>query len=142
MCGIVGIWFNRLEGNDPQSIRKMAGVLILFFSQELSSITGMVYIVHFIPLLFFSYVIGEQCFSDNKLIDFGKWKRLNEIGKTSYSVYLLHMFVIYGILNFFDKEDPYYLRLVSTFILVIVMASISYRFFEKPFLKWKSKFNV
>ena len=81
-------------------------------------------------------------------------------GKISYGLYIYHYFM-YPLNHFlhnwainnnvripglnilvFPEFDNLYLRFIHYFILVIIVASISFYFIEKPFLKLKNKFQL
>lgn len=116
-------------------------LLLIFFTKSLNAIVEIQVILHFIPIFFFSYIIAEQSFSSKKIVTLGRFRILTVIGKISYGVYLLHMIVIYGILNFFGESDPYFLKLICTFILSVCLSHIVYHLYEAPFLKLKKRFN-
>ena len=78
-----------------------------------------------------------------------EYKWLNYLGKLSYSMYMYHMIVIGGVLQLVSKEEfdenivtanivVYVLTLLGT----IVLSSLSYRFFERPFLNFKDRFAL
>ncbi|GAB9476701.1 Acyltransferase family, partial [Globisporangium polare] len=52
------------------------------------------------------------------------------LGKISFSVYLLHSFVIYS--PFERKQENYYDRLFSEFLLTLLLSTASYRLSEVP----------
>lgn len=73
---------------------------------------------------------------------------LNYLGKISYSIYLLHMFVIAVLYKFVISNLPDIDIISQNFIIysmvilsTIIVASASYYFIEKPFLKLKEKFR-
>ncbi|MFW2177621.1 MULTISPECIES: acyltransferase family protein [unclassified Moraxella] len=67
------------------------------------------------------------------------------LGEVSYSVYLLHGVVIYGIfygLKVFDFAQPvmmYVWLFIPTFILVVIVAYFGHQFIEMPFYKNSKK---
>ncbi|ATB30033.1 acyltransferase family protein [Melittangium boletus] len=66
-----------------------------------------------------------------------KWLRY--MGSITYGIYLLHMIS----LNIVRRVVPHNLALyyVLTIALSMVLATISFRYFEKPFLKLKNRFD-
>ncbi|MFY0527036.1 acyltransferase family protein [Archangium gephyra] len=66
-----------------------------------------------------------------------KWLRY--VGSITYGIYLMHMIS----LNIVRRVVPHNLPLyyVLTLALSIVFATLSYRYFEKPFLKLKDRFD-
>ena len=66
------------------------------------------------------------------------------IGKCSYSIYLLHFFVVYRLANFIstniiDLSNIHLAILISPicFIMILPVCYLSYRFIELPFLKYR-----
>jgi peptidoglycan/LPS O-acetylase OafA/YrhL len=64
---------------------------------------------------------------------------LSHVGKISYGIYLLHMVVIGLVKRVFHE---------STFVVLAVagpmsigVASLVYRYFERPVLRWKESFS-
>ncbi|KAI9895336.1 hypothetical protein PsorP6_018969 [Peronosclerospora sorghi] len=60
-----------------------------------------------------------------------EWSLLRYIGKISFSVYLLHGFLIYN--RVLSSQSNYYCRLFSRFALITLLATNSYHVFEYPF---------
>lgn len=59
-----------------------------------------------------------------------EWSLLRYFGKISFSIYLLHGFVVYnGVLS---SQSNYYCRFFSRYTLLCLLATISYHVFEKP----------
>ena len=78
---------------------------------------------------------------ENRVFDF--------IGKISYGIYVIHPLLIY-LLSFLYRQLHVHLPLVLQYILIyvsvtlltILIAWLSYTYFEKPFLKLKDRFAV
>jgi peptidoglycan/LPS O-acetylase OafA/YrhL len=76
---------------------------------------------------------------DNKLFD---W-----IGQRTFGVYMMHMFVVYGVSFFFTKTQlffdtfPLYISLyyIMVFGITILLAHISFTYFELPIMRWHKK---
>jgi hypothetical protein len=99
--------------------------------------------------LFFAFVILEQNYSRNSIFKLSKNKTLSSLGKYTYGLYCLHMIAITGskeICKIFDIDSSLFgVIFVQTFLsllLSMIMAYISYEFFEKYFLSLKEKLNV
>ncbi len=120
-----------------------AGLALLFLHKPLSSISLYVsYTLHFVPILFFGFVILEQNFSKNSFFKISKIQVLTWLGKISYGLYLTHMVGIYFVLALFPAgEDFYLLKILLSLFLSIFISHISYTYFESYFLKLKSKFS-
>ncbi|KAL8010728.1 putative acyltransferase 3 [Plasmopara halstedii] len=59
-----------------------------------------------------------------------EWSFLRYWGKVSFSVYLLHSFVLFN--TTLNSQDNYYCRLFSRFGLLCLLATLSYQFVEYP----------
>ena len=70
---------------------------------------------------------------------------MNFIGKISYGIYVYHMIIIY-VLSFYINawllEVNFYEMLFIVTSLTICVSWLSFRFFERPFLKIKNKYSV
>ncbi|KAK1938946.1 putative O-acetyltransferase [Phytophthora citrophthora] len=64
------------------------------------------------------------------LSTFFEWSALRYCGKVSFSLYLLHGFVVYA--DFVGGEPGYYDRWFSTFGLTLLLATVSYHLVEYP----------
>jgi peptidoglycan/LPS O-acetylase OafA/YrhL len=75
---------------------------------------------------------------ENKLCDF--------VGKISYSVYVIHPLVIYllgkAIGKLPDTLGSYLLVYALVIIATLILAYLSYQYYEKPFLRLKTKFTT
>lgn len=86
---------------------------------------------------------------DNSFVhSHGKFSRfLSLIGTYSYSIYLLHFFIVFKLASFihnniFDLSNYYVATLigVACFMLMIPISYLSYRFIESPFLKVRTRY--
>jgi peptidoglycan/LPS O-acetylase OafA/YrhL len=76
---------------------------------------------------------------DNKLFDF--------LGKISYGLYVIHPFIVYLLAKIFiELKMSNSIKITLIFLTVvfstILFAHISYMYYEKPFLKLKSRFAI
>jgi len=76
---------------------------------------------------------------ENKVCDF--------IGKISYGIYVIHPLIILLLSRLYKNIEitqslKYILVYVSVIILTLLVAWLSYSYFEQPFLKLKNKFAV
>lgn len=65
---------------------------------------------------------------------------MSYIGKISYGMYLFHIMVLFGLRKFLTV-NPFILFTLGT-IITIGIASLSYKYFETPFLKLKKKLST
>ncbi|MDW3194051.1 MAG: acyltransferase [Cytophagales bacterium] len=96
--------------------------------------------------LFFSFIILEQCYSEQPL-KLGRLKLITNWGKISYGLYMLHFVAIYIVAKVFElivHETLVSVLLfepMMAFVISILLAFLSFNFFESYFLSWKKKFN-
>ena len=69
------------------------------------------------------------------------------LGKISYGIYVIHPMVIFSLSMLFKQIEinlylKYALVYISVFTITIVLAYLSYEFYEKPFLSLKSRFST
>jgi peptidoglycan/LPS O-acetylase OafA/YrhL len=76
------------------------------------------------------------------------WRPLAYLGTISYGMYLYHMACLVGVRAFAAWSLQHGIKikfyfLVPLFILVVIsVASLSYRFVERPFLRLKDRFRA
>lgn len=67
---------------------------------------------------------------------------LSHIGRISYGIYLLHMFVISAVRKLPGGQDPLICFVAST-VFVVILASFVYRYFEEPIIRYyKGRFSA
>ena len=97
--------------------------------------------------LFYALLIAwydKQIIPSNRISKF-----VSKIGQYSYSIYLLHFFVVFSFFpGFIDEEivdiSNSYVKLIAGmifFLLFLPMAWFSYSFIEKPFLKFRKSYK-
>jgi len=68
-------------------------------------------------------------------------KALAYVGRISYGIYLLHMFVICSVEKILGVSSPW-LTFPLTVSLTILVAALSYQYFEYPLInKWRQRFS-
>ncbi|KAK1934608.1 hypothetical protein P3T76_011217 [Phytophthora citrophthora] len=83
----------------------------------------------FISVLLTVVLVPEMLFP-SPLSNTLEWNVLRYCGKVSFSIYLLHGFVIYA--ESITSQQGYYDRMVSRFGLTLVLATVSYHLVEYP----------
>lgn len=98
--------------------------------------------------LFIIYIILEQTYSKNSYFKMGKFKVLSNLGQISYGLYCLHFIAILIVNNILTaigaNDELWKILIIETPIALltsIIISKISYRYFESPFLKLKTKFQ-
>jgi peptidoglycan/LPS O-acetylase OafA/YrhL len=121
---------------------------ILFFRDELFSAKFMLLIERLIIAGFFGLMILEQNFSKQSFYKLGRLKKVSKLGLYTYGLYCLHFFVISLIQSAIWKLNPIKSQVITalsgsilSLLVVLILAKISYRYFEKPFLRLKNRFS-
>lgn len=106
------------------------------------------YAINFAGAILFAGIICEQNFSKKSPLKFGRFKLLGYWGRRSYGLYMLHPICIFfasGILKIvLNKENPVasgWWFITASFILTLLVAWVSFQFYEKPFLRLKANFE-
>lgn len=91
-------------------------------------------------LLLASVVVRE----DHVLAPLLQLRVLTAIGAVSYGMYLYHMLLRFAVFAAFDRVgvEATILRFLATAIATFIVAELSYRFIEKPFLRLKERFSA
>jgi peptidoglycan/LPS O-acetylase OafA/YrhL len=77
-----------------------------------------------------SLLIVIEMLQPSTVSEIFEWVVLRYLGKISFSVYLLHVFVIYT--RPIQDQTNYYDRTVAIFALVILLATVSFQLVERP----------
>ena len=95
----------------------------------------------------FGLVILEQNFCKHSLFKFSSFKRISKLGTYTYGLYCFHFFVISTVGGAFrksglalDNPGTALFASVLSLLLTIILCRISYKYYEKPFLKLKDRF--
>ena len=95
--------------------------------------------------VFFGFFVLNVSCNPNSIISLEN-PFMNHLGKISYGLYIYHVFVIVLIINTFRKYVPeitgstyQVIIYISTLLFSVLVASLSYSYFEKPLLAYKDK---
>lgn len=98
--------------------------------------------------IFFAFILAEQNWAQNSPVKFSKIKGLSSLGKITYGLYCLHLLGLLcatQLANRLHLEDSWWRLLFFDTPLglgvSLLIAGLSYRFYEKPFLKIKERFG-
>jgi peptidoglycan/LPS O-acetylase OafA/YrhL len=126
-----------------------AAIVCILFRNVLFDHSLMIVFERLIIALFFGLVIVEQNFSKHSPFKFSSLKNISKLGLFTYGLYCLHFFVISIIQTLSWKVGLSLGTPVNTVIvcllsltLTLLISSITYHYFEKPFLKLKDKFAI
>jgi peptidoglycan/LPS O-acetylase OafA/YrhL len=73
---------------------------------------------------------------------------LNRLGEISYGIYMFHYPLLYVVLTLLNRagmaEGPAYTAVLHSTVIggTLLLAALSYRFFEMPFLRVKKRFSI
>lgn len=111
-------------------------LLLYFYTNENLFVERIVYSLLF-ALLILNFVTLKSL---STVLEF---KAINYLGKISYGIYMYHLILIVLTMNFLIKFNCLnnVLLYALSFILTIVVSSLSYEYLEKPFLKLKLKYS-
>jgi peptidoglycan/LPS O-acetylase OafA/YrhL len=90
----------------------------------------------------FGFIITNLAVNPKRIISL-EWKPLHYLGKISYGLYMYHLLAItlsIKIVLLFHFYDHFLLYPIS-FLVTIIFASLSYKYFEVPFLRRKLKYS-
>jgi len=95
----------------------------------------------------FALVILEQNYAQRSLFKFSSFPRISRLGTITYGMYCLHFLAILIALRltgrFYERTELWQViaDTLLALVLTIVISLISYRFFERPFLQLKKRFQ-
>ncbi len=116
------------------------GIYLFYYLHTGNSITG----IHHIDTGTSAFLI---CFGVVSLENFWRkreFKLLTTIGNASYSIYLLHPFILVAVLIFSDKflninSNNEMLLIIIMFIVSIISGYLSYLFIESNLIRWTKR---
>jgi peptidoglycan/LPS O-acetylase OafA/YrhL len=84
------------------------------------------------------YLITQK--SNQHLLSFLNHRSLKATGKISYGMYVFHP-LCFGLVSRFNRPHNFWIEVVASFFVTYLVASLSYRYYERPFLNLKSHFS-
>ncbi len=105
------------------------------------------------PIIFcliFAFIILEQSYSPHSFWKAGKTKIATHLGRISYGLYAYHIIIFFVVLRvgsllgvpYTSTSIPLFLgKTVVIFLLTIMIARLSFRYIESPFLRLKNKYG-
>ena len=128
----------------------MAVGLVFFFRSELLLRSPVIAVFErsIIALLFLG-VIFDQTYVRKRLFQLGRSALLTNLGKISYGLYCLHFVGILVVTTLTKKAalntavwQVLVLESFASLLVTIVLAKLSFRLLERPFLKLKDRFSA
>ncbi len=93
-------------------------------------------------------IILEQNYAKNSIFKMSRFKKITQLGKITYGLYCLHFIGILTTTTISNKfsfnTELWQVMLLETSValfITIIISSISFKYFETPFLKLKDKFS-
>lgn len=122
----------------------VAGVLLILSDYRVTRVfPAFSRIDDFLQSLFFVFVIAEQNYSSASFVKLGSIPVFNALGKISYGLYLLHMVAIFFVLRLNESIPlPVLVNAALVLISTVLLAAVSYRFLERPFLHLKDRIKM
>lgn len=157
--GATGAWFYQQKQRFSQMIEQLpaaaiAGIYILLISVFLFRDELLLhnYYIRIFERAFIScimlLVILEQCFSKHSFFKMSSLKAVTKLGIYTYGLYCIHFLIIsltLGITKKFGLNTQLWQVLILepaiALAITIVIAKLSYKYFESPFLKLKDRFS-
>jgi peptidoglycan/LPS O-acetylase OafA/YrhL len=100
-------------------------------------------------VLSFGWLISDQCYGKQNIFSLGRIPLLPQIGTISYGFYCFHMFAIIAMQKLNVSRGwtqmngaLFYTEFIVVFVLTFAVSWLSYRFFEKQFLRFRSRFDA
>lgn len=104
-------------------------------------------VVH-LPYSFIFLIIILNISVFNRYVDFMENKLFTHLGNISYGIYMYHMVIVVFTIRtagYLMDDRSWMFNVfvyISSLVLTIVVASLSYKYFEQPFLRLKNKFTI
>lgn len=123
------------------------GVLFVLCNEYFITVPQWRSVNRLLSSLFFAYVLADQNFSTGDFLKLSRLRLFSYLGKWTYGMYLLHPVAFLFMQYFYDFFDlpmdaflSRFIFAIFTLVLTVLISFLSFRFFETPFLKLKSKF--
>jgi len=156
--GATGAWLISTRGYFLNFIKKLNRfsiafiyilfIFVFFFRDEVLYANYYIRIFErFFIAVVILFVILEQNYAERSFFKMSYFKNISRLGVITYGLYCLHFVGILSVITitnmFMINTQLWQVLIVETALalsLTIFLSYISYRFYEKPFLKFKDKF--
>lgn len=146
-------FFEALNGVSVQKIRLFyfLGFSMILFKTFIFA-GSLVILERYAIAFFFCFIIVDQIINQRKI----QWVWLHKsaiyLGKISYGIYMFHLLVMFLLHDLFLQNLDFkhfsnfalllnaILYILTSFVATVTVSWLSFKFFEQPFLKFKSKF--
>lgn len=133
-------WFDRLSKVLGYRFAPVVLVLLLMLALEIlpGDLRGWPrLVIHVIMVALLASAVLRE---DHALAPLLRWGPIVRIGVLSYGMYLLHMFVEHYTTKLGDRGLPVILQFPLAVLGTYIVAEVSYRYYETPFLRLKKRF--
>jgi peptidoglycan/LPS O-acetylase OafA/YrhL len=119
------------------------GIFLLCFANELDRVP---FFGHEVLSIATVFIIVSQITGRNKIFSLEN-KLFNFLGKLSYGIYVIHPMVLFFIFKYYSSigADGIFSALLlylSAILFTVLLSYLSYNYYERRFLKLKSKFAI
>jgi peptidoglycan/LPS O-acetylase OafA/YrhL len=123
--------------------------LIYFFQDKIFPGTASILVSRWLFDIFWAFIILEQNFAANSFFKLGRLHFFSQWGKYTYGLYMLHpvgiliVDILFRVAHIGTK--PFLIQMLmgtGSFLLSLLIARLSYKYFEIPFLRIKERFAV
>lgn len=138
-------WLEQLRGLKKHWVILIyLGGIVLCIVKNKVFAGGLVTVERLVLSAFFGFVILDQIRGEHSFFKFGRLRLLNYLGKISYGLYMYHLLVMFFLWKWIRTQgwDGWTMILIYVpvaILLTVGVSSISYRFYERPFLRMKPK---
>jgi peptidoglycan/LPS O-acetylase OafA/YrhL len=127
------------------------GFLMILFKNVIFS-GSLVILERYAIALFFCFVIVDQIVNERKISWTWFHNRALYLGKISYGIYMYHLLVMFLLHDYLLHDFDYkgfskidlslgaVLYVLAAPTITVLLSWLSYKFFEKPFLRLKGRF--
>jgi peptidoglycan/LPS O-acetylase OafA/YrhL len=141
------VWLRKLSRGHITTLY-IVGFLVVFYQDAWSVWRPMLIVARLLCGLVFGFIILEQNFATNSPFKMSSFKWMTKWGTVTYGLYLLHeiaiQFASVGLrILHRDPNSVFGLCAITiiSFVLSLIMARMSYAWFEGPFLRLKDRFK-
>ena len=141
-------WISNWNSWSIATLYIVFAALYLFRDQLLNSIFVFSIFERSIISVVILLIILEQNYARNSLFKMSKYKTLSKLGTITYGMYCLHTVAILIVTNLtfrFELNIKVWhvllLEPTMSFIITIILSTISYRYYESWFLRLKDRFS-
>lgn len=156
--GAIGAWLINISDRFKKHIVDLSKIQIglvyvaflsvFFFREEIlfGNFTIRIFERMFIAVIIIMIIL-EQSFSLNSLFKMSSLKRISNLGTITYGLYCFHfigILVAISLTKYFALNthlwQVFFIDTVLALVITIGFSKLSYKYFERPFLKLKEKF--